>query len=301
MGKIPVSNNFQFQEWTNLMSTLTVLQTQPVNSDHETSHVAKIAEFYQISEDIVKIALNNLATGKAYLLAVSGKIGAGKDTIGPLLMDAFGVMDNSVHDFFARHLKSEVQKVIEIIRASNSYDQCIADMQREMNITKYMATYIAITLYDHVIENSELTSYSRTLQIRTATQYWGTEVRRAQDDDYWVKPSIRDSIKSLADGTSVYLTDGRFANEMNAVYDLGGTTVRLNLSEEEQSRRIRIRDNVEVTEKARSHPSELALDNYTKFNSVVFTDNLTPDEVVIEIMKELKNYDKSKQQFSTKQ
>lgn len=64
-------------------------------------------------------------------------------------------------------------------------------------------------------------------EIRWLLQQWGTELRRAQDEDYWVKKgmlSAQDRYKF--DGADVILfTDVRFKNESDAITKAGGIVV----------------------------------------------------------------------------
>lgn len=66
-----------------------------------------------------------------------------------------------------------------------------------------------------------------TPEIRMFLQWWGTELRRAQDEDYWVKKGM-----ALADEASGYshlvvVTDVRFANEAKAIVAAGGMTAEV--------------------------------------------------------------------------
>jgi hypothetical protein len=56
-------------------------------------------------------------------------------------------------------------------------------------------------------------------------QWWGTEFRRAQDQDYWVK-QWKAAINPKAN--IVMVTDMRFLNEAAAVKSVGGFTVQVN-------------------------------------------------------------------------
>jgi cytidylate kinase len=77
----------------------------------------------------------------------------------------------------------------------------------------------------------------------------------------------------------VYLTDARFPNELDMVRSLNGLTIRLNVSDDVQSRRIMKRDHVEVTSEMRSHPSETASDSYEHYDLVINTDDKSVGEI----------------------
>ena len=64
---------------------------------------------------------------------------------------------------------------------------------------------------------------------RWVLQYWGTEVgRRSFHNDIWVA-SIENQIRQVKD--NVVITDCRFKNEVDAIKNAGGTTVRVERGE----------------------------------------------------------------------
>lgn len=248
--------------------------------------VAKIAEQYEISQEIVQKAIENLSKGTSQFIAISGKIGAGKDTIAPLLLNSYGIDENkAVQGSFAYALKEEVQVIIEILR--NNPKTAAQQISEQMKVDEQDAELIVEWLQE-AIEDTTLTSYSRTVNIRKTLQYWATEIRRTQDENYWVKKAIKLSYENLADGKSVYMTDVRFPNEADAVLGAFGTVIRLNISPEVQQQRIMKRDGINVSENARNHSSETSLDDYVKFNAIVQVDDLSPEEIIKEITARIK-------------
>ena len=249
-----------------------------------------IAEKYDIPVSIINEAFKKINNKTSYLVSVSGKIGAGKDTIAPEIMKRLNVDSDSVHEFFARPLKMEVNEVINIIVLSGSADNAVDEIMKKLDVTQKMADDTVSFIFDDVRSNPNITSYDRTQGMRRALQYWGTEVRRKQDDKYWVKKAVYSSLSLIAEGKSVYVTDARFVNEIDALIEVGGIAIRLNMSPEEQEKRIWERDGVHMTEEARNHPSEISLDDYENFVVSIFTDRTTPDEVVEKVMEGIKDY-----------
>jgi len=247
----------------------------------------EISRKYEIAESTVEKALLNLQSGAVRFVAFSGKIGSGKDTIAGV----FFANDNSViiHEYFAKALKQEVQQVFDIIRNVPSFFVAVDQIKGKMQINDEKALQVCDYLYEEVRDNLELTSYIKTNNVRLALQYWGTEVRREHDDAYWVKKTMKSVFDNLAENRSVFVTDARFYNEMDAVADCGGVAIRLDVSPEEQTRRVRGRDNVSFTEEARLHVSETALDDYPRFDVRVMTDNVPPETIVEKIVEELRN------------
>lgn len=223
----------------------------------------------------------------AGVVVISGKMGSGKDTIAPILMPALGRI-NVTHRFFAAPLKEEINEIIEIIKDSDTQNlaQGLVVLKMGVDPGAHVSSVID-TLWGPVKSGEVTTSYDRTTESRTALQYWGTQVRRAQDENYWVNRAVCSLTPELARETSVYVTDARFPNELDAVKEIGGILVRLDVSPEEQARRIFERDGIVISEAARAHISETAVDDYQHFDVRLDTDGLTPNEVVAEIMHQL--------------
>lgn len=83
-------------------------------------------------------------------------------------------------------------------------------------------------------------------------QWWGTEYRRSQNQNYWVD-QWRAAINSKAD--IVLSTDMRFTNEAAAVKSVGGFTIQVNRKNIDGTRFL------DPTRPA-NHPSETQLDGY---------------------------------------
>lgn len=246
--------------------------------------IQEISHKYDIDENIVSEALYNLETGTRFI-TISGKIGAGKDTIAPLVLQSLNIpSENTIQTSFAYYLKKEIQDIIDILRDNPSTTSF--EISEQMNILETDAALVKEWLQETIFDPS-LTSYSRTQNIRKTLQYWGTEVRRTQDPDYWVKKCLQLTYSYLAEGKSVYITDVRFPNEADAVQDVYGKVIRLNVSPEVQESRIKQRDGLIVSDDARNHPSETALDDYTNFTMSVDTDLFTPAEIVDQIVNSL--------------
>ena len=64
-------------------------------------------------------------------------------------------------------------------------------------------------------------------EVRSLLQWWGTDLRRAQDKDYWVKYTAKQLRESLRKRDLTIVTDVRFENEAKAIRDLGGIVVEV--------------------------------------------------------------------------
>lgn len=250
----------------------------------EALSAADFAARYDLDPELVKRAYDNLASGRAILLGVSGKLGAGKDTVAPLLVSGLGY-DDAIHEFFAKPLKDEVTEAMLYISRSETHEQGANKIHLHQNVPYAKALLITQRLWADVKDSGIMSSYTRTTDTRFALQHWGTEIRRSQDLNYWVKKAIGSAVAKIAEGVTAYVTDARFENEIDAIHDLGGYTVRLKVSREVQHQRIVARDGIAPTDEALNHSSEIALDEYEaqgRFRVIVDTDELDLDGVVKE-------------------
>lgn len=104
-----------------------------------------------------------------------------------------------------------------------------------------------------------LDPYQRTDEIRLVLQTHGTDVRRVEDPDYWVRKALEKADEVLASGRAAVITDVRFPNEAMAIKAGGGLVVRLEVSQETAARRLARRDGRPIAWTA--HDTETALDS----------------------------------------
>lgn len=98
-------------------------------------------------------------------------------------------------------------------------------------------------------EPTELAPYGKHPKL---LQWWGTEFRRAQDQNYWVNKLFA----SIPSNTDIALiSDVRFPNEADGIVSRGGYNVNV--------QRLRVDGSVYYsTDRPVDHPSETALDSY---------------------------------------
>jgi hypothetical protein len=66
-----------------------------------------------------------------------------------------------------------------------------------------------------------------TPEIRALLQWWGTELRRDQDEDYWVNKGMEMVAEANGYADLVVITDVRFANEADLIRKNGGLVVEV--------------------------------------------------------------------------
>lgn len=234
-----------------------------------------LADKYSLNENDLIAALDNLNKGDVYFYAMSGKMGAGKDTIGDLIFDKLKSEGKEIISVsYSTPIKQEIQEIMNLSATRNPL--LIAD--------KYNAKVEEIVRLTQLLGKESI--YERSAQSRRAIQYWGTDVRRKQDSNYWVKKLAQIIVKSLKDNISVYVSDVRFPNEADSIIDLKGKIIRLKTSESVRIKRIVERDNLKPTEEHLKHLSEIALDRY-EFEKI-FNGEDTPENLLNEILQYIK-------------
>lgn len=229
---------------------------------------------YDLPRDATEEAQQNFDSGNTLLLAFSGKIGAGKDSIAPRTFEALHSDAVQVQtDSFGANLKTELNGLIRAIQDSSGARKSAREIAASYSVTAEEAAHVVSLIYPEIQEGLLQSAFDRTLGIRAALQYWATEVRRNQDSLYWVKPVLSRTIQAAAEGVSTQITDVRFFTEVWGAIDAGGWTIRLDVSEAEQRRRILERDGIEITEKTKTHSSEIELDDFEHFSVRIQTDD----------------------------
>lgn len=114
---------------------------------------------------------------------------------------------------------------------------------------------------------------------------WGTEVRCAQNEQYWVDAFLDSASKSQV---STVCDDVRFPNEAKAILSQGFPVVRIEVPESVRAERLRGRDGVKV-DLAPQHASETSLDDFDAFTYVHHVQpSETPQDTASSIVEELK-------------
>lgn len=208
------------------------------------------------------------------LFGISGKIASGKDTIGNLVSmslekNGYKIKNTS----FGYIIRTEVQTIVDCFNLGKSIPYEIKDMKE-------------VELLAEILRNNNV--FERSENSRQALQYWGTEVRRKENSEYWIEQMEGFLLENLRNGFSLNVTDARFPNEVDLILNLGGHVSRLEVTEEIQKERVLKRDNIEISSLALRHASERALDDYP-FTSI-YDGSLDKDELSKRILKEIMNH-----------
>ena len=226
------------------------------------------AEFVGIDPLTASLAVENIKSGKIVLLAISGKLASGKDSVAEATINALG-QHNAVHYYYADAMKNEVDQAIAIIAETPQGEDPAVRLVEEQDIPFHLAQRISTLIQAELAINSKIHARIRTKNMRDVLQLWGTEIRRTQDPNYWVKKTLRGAISTAASGRSVFITDVRFPNEVDFARALGFFIARIEISPETQAFRLATRDALPPTPEALAHSSEHALDQFDGFDAII--------------------------------
>lgn len=225
------------------------------------------------------------------VVGLSGKMGAGKDSVATVLAPMLPHRLNTLKVAFATGLKSEIAQIASILESCKfCVDDAVPRIAQQMECGEDEALHIADTLFMDRLENG-LTSFllgHKTARRREALQYWGTDVRKASNSAYWIDLLDDDASKAVEAGDSVVVTDVRFPDEADYVRSRGGVLVRIEVPDEVRVDRLNQRDRpgrvpLPASFYTQGHSSETALDNYT-FDFVVSNVTSSVMDPAVEIM-----------------
>lgn len=202
------------------------------------------------------------------LICFAGDMGSGKDTIAHMFCNSMFEGRTIIYTSFAQALRNEIVEIIAFY-TRNPYltaEQYADEFGCSVDDEDMLET-ILDELYKSVdYEITLINVYEHTPVMRKLLQFWGSDVRRKQDKNYWVK-KMRKHINSLRHSNPyavICITDGRFPNELNLINNLKGITVKVDIDEDIHLARLASRGD-KVDSSQLHHVSENALHNYTHY------------------------------------
>lgn len=160
------------------------------------------------------------------LIALTGPAAAGKDSAADYLV-AHARFSKLA---FADSLRAEVAQAFDLVeRPAILTNRATKEQPHDALALRHCASFCfigALAMAQHATVNSEWLDAPRSP--RQILQWWGTEYRRAEDPQYWVK-ALAGRLAARRDGGQerFVITDCRFANELTYVHAMGGKLWRL--------------------------------------------------------------------------
>lgn len=226
------------------------------------------------------------------LLGFSGKMASGKSTTAHNILAEIAQAENSFKgsdiqkdgsdkskedldkQFKVISFADELRKEVSLL-LSHATEVSSAGKYAQHEIFAQVDKRIAKKLYNFILSDQ------RNIR-RTVMQVWGTDVRRASNENYWVEKAIGKAVLLNSQGINVALDDVRFKNEAVAILENDGLLVRLDISPKEQYRRLQEIRHKQVEETTLRHESETSLDDYPYFSlRVDNTDNKKAEEEIV--------------------
>lgn len=160
---------------------------------------------------------------KILLIGLSGKIGCGKSYLADILSKRIGLYKLS----FGYELKKETSEAFNF-----PLDWC--------NTVEGKNTIVFVPQFNCV------------KTVRELLQYWGTDVRRKENPNYWIE-KVKNHIKIMSMSQFI-IDDVRFPNEADFIKEQNGILIRLNPYPNY------------IPDPNSDHKSENALDDYENFD-----------------------------------
>lgn len=140
-------------------------------------------------------------TNTTGIIGIAGKMGSGKSTLAGMLAEK---LPGSFRMSFAGPLKREVSQRFNI-----PIGLCYSEQGKNQ------------TVLHHDLPGG-------AMEVRRILQWWGTEVRRAQDENYWIDQARKDITNLPPRVRHLIIDDVRMRNEAEMILDRGGFLVKIN-------------------------------------------------------------------------
>jgi hypothetical protein len=173
------------------------------------------------------------------VLGLSAKIGGGKDAVAARLVERWGYRIVRFSDALKDEVLERLPRTLEALHEMSGHTH-------ELSSCSYAARPECIR---------DMVRNRKPHGVRELLQEWGTELRRAEDGDYWTR-----KWKASATGL-VVAPDVRFQNEAEAVAEAGGLLWRI----------------VRPGTVQGDHESETALDGWRWWDAVIHNDGTLQD------------------------
>lgn len=194
------------------------------------------------------------------IILISGKMGSGKDYVADRLIEKLSQHDLKVERMaFADPIRKEIDYIIDLIKCGSS----TKEISKTLNVSeKELDKLIKMLESDSEFYQDGFDMESRPKFYRELLQYWGTDVRRRHNKNYWIR-KVKETLLDCAPFIDVaVLTDARFGNEVASMYDFNHVyTVRLQADKQTRKNRVLNRDGEAPIDSELKHVSETAIND----------------------------------------
>ena len=179
------------------------------------------------------------------LIGISGKIGAGKDTVGVIIRQL--AITNNGADWDIRKFAGKLKIVASLLTGISIEKFEDQEFKKTILGPEWGKETKSNPL--NAIEPFKDITFVEMMSVRDLLQKLGTEaMRNGLHQNVWVNALFADFKEDM----HWIITDMRFPNEYKAIKDKGGITIRVN----------RPGHGTSMTDLASAHPSETALDGF---------------------------------------
>ena len=179
------------------------------------------------------------------LIGISGKIGAGKDTVGVIIRQL--AITNNGADWDIRKFAGKLKIVASLLTGISIEKFEDQEFKKTILGPEWGKETKSNPL--NAIEPFKDVTFVEMMRVRDLLQKLGTEaMRNGLHQNTWVNALFADFKEDM----HWIITDMRFPNEYKAIKDKGGITIRVN----------RPGHGTSMTDLASAHPSETALDGF---------------------------------------
>ena len=156
------------------------------------------------------------------ILGISGKAGAGKDTVSKMIAYTIWYYNYSqrLEPFGIEHYNEQMLQYYNIINRIDWYQTSFADKLKQC-LSVILRTSRS-NFEDNMFKQSTVEWLG--ISVRELLQKFGTAIRNEVCDDFWVKACLKD----FEDYNNYLITDVRFKSEAKGIKDLEGIIVRVN-------------------------------------------------------------------------
>lgn len=189
------------------------------------------------------------------LIGFSGRMGSGKSSLAKEVkkeLEALGYKVKITN--YAGALKEDITSLIR------EFKSAINRKEEELVLVKFGIKYSSKErdIIREVLKrcSEEDTGYSKNENVRTLLQTYGTDVKRKENENYWIDRLAQSLDKNL---DFVLIDDVRFENEAEFIVNNSGFIFYLDVLEETVLKRLKQRDNHTPNKNLLSHASESLL------------------------------------------